>query len=103
MVATSALSFMLEPLFPLGDWRWGLVVLAGLVGLWWAHKRMSRSTPDTAADDMRTRFALQNAKIEARKEFWKQHGDVILMLLFFTIPMVLFAIGMITKMVLEKL
>ena len=52
---------------------------------------------------MQTRFALQNAKIEARKEFWKQHGESILVVLLLIVPMVLLAIGLMVKMVLEKL
>ena len=32
-VVAAAVSFFMEPIFPLGDWRW--LVVAGLVGLLW--------------------------------------------------------------------
>ena len=64
---------MLEPLFPLGDWRWGLIAIAGFVGLWWTVKRASpRQSAFSASEE------LQKAKIEARRERWRQHGDGIL-------------------------
>ena len=31
MVLAAAVSFMLEPLFPLGDWRWAIVAAIGML------------------------------------------------------------------------
>ena len=40
MVAAAAVSFMLEPLFPLGDWKWVIVAVIGIVVYAWSDAEL---------------------------------------------------------------
>lgn len=42
VVAVMAATFLIEPIFPLGDWRWGVVLMAATLAGLWAQKRGER-------------------------------------------------------------
>ena len=66
---SSSLTFMLEPLFPLGDWRWAIVCTAGLAAMWWAYKKQtappSHLTPDQYVELEKKRMENQSKLFES--------------------------------------
>ena len=78
-IAASAFSFWLEPVFPLGDWRWGLVGGIALIVMWWAH-RDSHSRPTNLTFEQHVELSRMS------DEKQKYYVDVIFVLAIFFAP-----------------
>jgi len=80
IIAAAALAFFMEPLIPLGDWRWLAIAGACLAVGWWLSRsdRTSRSLSE------------QNYAPSARGEqsdSWRQVSEYAAMWVFIAMPM----------------
>lgn len=78
-IAASAFSFWLEPVFPLGDWRWGLVGGIALIVMWWAH-RDSHSRPPNLTFEQHVELS------KVRDEKQKYYFETIFVFAFISAP-----------------
>ena len=67
VIISAAAAFFLEPIFPLGDWRWAIVVVVGCLVLWVLYRKLEKyeSTPYSTE----TLLQLEAWKAQRRKDW----------------------------------
>ena len=81
-VGTAAGAFYVEPLFPLGDWRWLIVMAAGLAVVW----LLKRRDPATQPNYPPVAPEAEKPATERKKE-WQGVSELFTVFAFMAVPM----------------
>ena len=87
MIVSAAFAFFIEPLFPLGDWRWLIVAGVGATVVWMLYRKLEKyESPPYSTD---TLLKLKDFKAQRRKDWMNFVGGHIiwfyLLIVFFVL------------------